>query len=1206
MRLGELWESIGCSGERNLESILIKEVTVFVEQRAWRLVLVVKQPVPAARLKSISQQIIEQVEGLDTVEVVTHPEDPEFCLSQIINRDWPEILKALDQPDRDLVSQAVYQVEDEHLILRFADLSSWQQAIENDVCRRIEKWIYDSYRMSFLVSVRHSERQEYKISVKSKEELEAVIMPSNPFSRRRKEERRRRSGRGKTAAQAMRITELQEGLDSVVVEGVICGKKSWKLKDGKKVTTYDITDYSDSITVKLFAEDIFDIGKSVRVWGGVRFDVFEKEPVLFADHMEVMQLPGRTDNSQVKRVELHLHTTMSTLDGLTHVDELMKRAAGFGHRAVAITDHGSIQAFPQAAEEARKYGIKVIYGVEAYLVDEPLQDRPYHVILLAASQKGLANLYQLISNSYLNNFYRTPRILRRELVALREGILIGSACESGEIIRWILKGMADDQLLKIADFYDYLEIQPLENNEFMVRDGIVEGRHALIDMNRRIIDLGERLGKPVVATGDVHFLDPQDEIFRRIIQAGKGFADAENQAPLYYRTTEEMLAAFSYLGEDRAWEVVVANTNAIADRCQDVRPVPAGYYAPIMKGAADKLTALAWETARFLYKEPLPVQVEERLASELQSITKHGFSELYLIAHQLVKKSNQDGYLVGSRGSVGSSLTAFLTGITEVNPLAPHYRCQCGFSKFFEDGSVLSGVDLPTAPCPDCGQELERDGFDIPFETFLGFEGDKVPDIDLNFSGDYQSKAHQYVEELFGKDHVFRAGTISTIAEKTAYGFVKKYEEEMGIRLRRAEIERLVRGITGVKRTTGQHPGGLMIIPDHMDVHQFTPIQHPADDIKSGVRTTHFEYEALSGVLVKLDVLGHDDPTMLKVLEDLTGFKATRISLDEPQTMQLFSGVAPLGVKPEDIRSQVGTYGIPEFNTRFVRQMLEVTRPKTFSELVRISGLSHGTNVWLNNAQDLIKNGIAGLNEVIATRDDIMIYLIQKGLDKKEASKIMEKVRKGKGLSREEMDYMKANNVPQWYIDSCNRIEYMFPKAHAVAYVMMAYRIAYYKVHYPLAFYASYFTVRAQDFDEVITAGAEAICRRLDEIEGMGPQASTKDKNLIPVLEVALEMWVRGFRFFPVDLYRSQASRFEIVPGGLLIPFSALPGVGLAAANNLVEGRNGGAFTSLEDLQRRGRVNKAVIDILDRNGCLKDLPTTDQLSLFAEIAGSQK
>ena len=422
----------------------------------------------------------------------------------------------------------------------------------------------------------------------------------------------------------------------------------------------------------------------------------------------------------------------------------------------------------------------------------------------------------------------------------------------------------------------------------MVRDGIVEGRHALIDMNRRIIDLGERLGKPVVATGDVHFLDPQDEIFRRIIQAGKGFADAENQAPLYYRTTEEMLAAFSYLGEDRAWEVVVANTNAIADRCQDVRPVPAGYYAPIMKGAADKLTALAWETARFLYKEPLPVQVEERLASELQSITKHGFSELYLIAHQLVKKSNQDGYLVGSRGSVGSSLTAFLTGITEVNPLAPHYRCQCGFSKFFEDGSVLSGVDLPTAPCPDCGQELERDGFDIPFETFLGFEGDKVPDIDLNFSGDYQSKAHQYVEELFGKDHVFRAGTISTIAEKTAYGFVKKYEEEMGIRLRRAEIERLVRGITGVKRTTGQHPGGLMIIPDHMDVHQFTPIQHPADDIKSGVRTTHFEYEALSGVLVKLDVLGHDDPTMLKVLEDLTGFKATRISLDEPQTMQLF------------------------------------------------------------------------------------------------------------------------------------------------------------------------------------------------------------------------------------------------------------------------------------------------------------------------------
>jgi len=1204
LRLGELWESIGCSGDPDLEPITIKEVVVFAEQKAWRLVLVVEQPIPAARLKSMAKQIIEHVEGLDTVQVIAQPEVPGFCLSEIINRDWPKILNALDEPDRELVARAVYEVEDEHLILTFAEESGWQQAIDNDVCRRIEKWIYDSYLMSFLVSARHSDHQEYQITVKSKDELEAVIMPTSSYKRRRKEERRSRSRARKTEAPAMQITELQEGMEQVMVEGTVFGKKTWKLKGGKNVTTYDITDYSDSITVKVFDEDRFEIGSSIRVWGGVRFDVFEKEPVLFADHIEAMELPGRTDSSEMKRVELHLHTTMSTLDGLTHVDELMKRAAGFGHRAVAITDHGSIQAFPEAAEEAKKYGIKVIYGVEAYLVDDPLQDRPYHIILLAASQEGLANLYKLISNSYINNFYRNPRIPRHELVALREGILLGSACESGEIIRGILKGLSDVELQKIADFYDYLEIQPLENNEFMVRDGIVPDRQALIDINLRVIDLGERLGKPVVATGDVHFLDPHDEVFRRIIQAGKGFTDAENQAPLYYRTTEEMLEAFSYLGEDRAWEVVVINPNAIADRCQDIRPVPAGYYAPIMEGAAEKLTALAWDTARDLYKEPLPVQVEERLNRELQSITKHGFSELYLIAHQLVKRSNQDGYLVGSRGSVGSSLAAFFTGITEVNPLPPHYRCRCGYSKFFEDGSVLCGADLPSARCPDCGEELERDGFDIPFETFLGFEGDKVPDIDLNFSGDYQSRAHQYVEELFGKEHVFRAGTISTIAEKTAYGFVKKYAEEMGIRFRRPEIERLVRGITGVKRTTGQHPGGLMIIPGHMDVHNFTPIQHPADDMKSGVRTTHFEYEALSGVLVKLDVLGHDDPTMLKVLEDLTGYKATRVRLDEPLTMQLFSGVAPLGVKPEDIRSQVGTYGIPEFNTRFVRQMLEVTRPKTFAELVRISGLSHGTNVWLNNAHDLIKNGIAGLNEVIATRDDIMIYLIQQGLDKKEAFKIMEKVRKGKGLSSEEMDYMKANNVPQWYIDSCNRIEYMFPKAHAVAYVMMAFRIAFYKVHYPLAFYASYFTVRAQDFDEVITAGADAICRRLDEIEEMGQEASAKDRNLIPVLEVALEMWVRGFRFFPVDLYRSHASRFEIVPGGLLIPFSALPGVGLAAANNLMEGRSGGPFTSLEDLQRRGRVNKAVIDILDRAGCLKDLPSTDQMSLFTEIAGS--
>lgn len=1197
MHLLELWERLGCSGDIDLESVTIQDVSVLVNQKAWKMVLVVEQLIPVARLNSIGQKVMNHVEELEMVNILTQPRDPEATLSQIVSKQWSEMMAGMDEPLRALLDQTSYQIENDHLVLMFNNISSWQQAVESNLCNQIEEWIYDSYHMSFLVSARHSIEQEdnLPVSIEAKGDSEANILPSETFKGRRRESKRNHAG----SAPPMLIKELQEGLDRVVVEGRIFSKKSRQLKAGRQVTTYDITDYSDSITVKRFDEDKFDTGSSVRVWGGVRYDTFEKDLVLFADDIQTMELAKRTDTSKTKRVELHLHTTMSTLDGLIHVPELMQRVAGFGHKTVAITDHGSIQAFPQAAEEARKLGIKVIYGVEGYLVDEPRQDRSYHIILLANSQVGLGNLYQLISKSYLNNFYRTPRILRRELMALREGIMVGSACESGEIIRGILNNQDEDELLKLAEFYDYLEIQPLGNNEFMVRDGIVGNQQGLIDINRRVVEMGRRLAKPVVATGDVHFLDPQHEIFRHIIQAGKGFTDADNQAPLFYRTTEEMLAEFSYLGEDLAWEVVVTNPNAIADRCQELRPVPDGYYAPMVEGAADKLTGLAWETARTLYKEPLPSQVEERLTRELSSITKHGFSELYLFAYELVRKSNSDGYLVGSRGSVGSSLTAFLTGITEVNPLAPHYRCCCGFSRFVEDGSVFSGPDLPLAKCPDCGQELQRDGFDIPFETFLGFEGDKVPDIDLNFSGDYQSKAHQFVEELFGKDHVFRAGTISTIGEKTAYGFVKKFEEEMGKRLRRAEIDRLVRGITGVKRTTGQHPGGLMIVPGHMDVHQFTPIQHPADDMKSEVRTTHFEYEALSGALVKLDILGHDDPTMIKSLEDLTGYKATQISLDEPSTMRLFSGVESMGVKAEDIRSQVGTYGVPEFNTRFVRQMLEVTRPKTFAELIRISGLSHGTNVWVNNAHDLIKNNTAGLNEVIATRDDIMIYLINKGLGKRDAFTIMEKVRKGKGLSRDEYEKMKANNVPQWYIDSCNRIEYMFPKAHAVAYVMMAYRIAYYKVHFPLAFYASYFTVRAQDFDEVITVGTEAVRQRLDEIEKMGQEASAKDKNLIPILEVALEMWVRGLRFFPVDLYRSHASRFEIVKDGLLVPFSALPGVGLAAANSLVEARNEGKFTSLENMQRRSRVNKTVIDILERNGCLQDLPPTDQLSLFA-------
>ncbi|APC08184.1 PolC-type DNA polymerase III [Neomoorella thermoacetica] len=1005
------------------------------------------------------------------------------------------------------------------------------------------------------------------------------------------------------------LKDVQEEENQVAVQGEVLKFESRQLKSGRWLITFDITDYTDSLTVKAFVdkgpliEGGLAEGDWVLVQGQAQYDRYSQELILLADAVARGQRPTREDRAAEKRVELHLHTKMSAMDGVTEVAAVVQQAARWGHGAVAITDHGVVQAFPAAAEAGRKYGVKIIYGVEGYLFDQdnqpPDHQRTYHIIILVKNKQGLANLYRLISRAHLDFFYRKPRLPRHLIQEYREGLLLGTACEAGELIRGYLAGADQTRLEEIASFYDFLEIQPLANNDFLIRQGQVADRQALMDMNRQIIALGQKLGKPVVATGDVHFLNPEDAIYRQILLAGQGYAD-EVQAPLYYRTTEEMLAEFDYLDGETAHQVVITNPRLIAEQVEELKPIPDEFYPPEIPGAEEELTRIVTTRAKEWYGDPLPEIVRARLDKEMQAIIGHGFAVLYLIAHKLVHKSNEDGYLVGSRGSVGSSLVATMAGITEVNPLPPHYRCpSCRYSEFISDGSAKCGADLPARDCPRCGTRLLKDGHDIPFEVFLGFKGDKVPDIDLNFSGEYQPRAHQYTETIFGKDHVFRAGTIATLAERTAFGFVHKYLEERGLKARQAEINRLVKGITGVKRTTGQHPGGLMVVPKGVDMHLFTPLQHPADDTGSGTITTHFDYHSISSRLVKLDLLGHDDPTVIKMLEDLTGVNAREIPLDEPRTMSLFSSVEALGIRPEDIGSQVGTLGIPEFGTRFVRQMLEDTRPRTFAELVRISGFSHGTDVWLNNAQDLIKSGTAKLSEAISTRDDIMNYLMQHGVVADIAFRTMEDVRKGKGVKKEYEEAIRAAGVPEWFIQSCKKISYLFPKAHAVAYVTMAFRIAYFKVYYPEAFYASFFSIRADEFDaDVVAAGLPRIQEEIAALERKGNEATAREKNILTILEVAREMYCRGITLERIDLQKADASRFLVEPGKLLPPLAALPGVGRAAAEAIVRARQERPFTSVEDLQYRSRVSKTVIEALEKHGALADLPASDQLVFF--------
>lgn len=1063
------------------------------------------------------------------------------------------------------------------------------------------------------------------------------------------------------------IKDVRQDDGFITVWGDVFASEVRDTKRGlSKILSFDMTDYTSSITVKMFDENkIVDKVASalksagtVMISGGYVYDKFSNEFVLRPNSIESIKKIEKMDNAEEKRIELHLHTSFSDMDGITPPKKLVARAAKWGHKAIAITDHGVVQALPEAYATAKANGIKLILGMEGYLVDDELypdfmnlkmkEFRRHHIILLVKADnsmpmrldenwrpvmdepedgiihRGRKNLYELISHSNVKTFKGRPLIPKSLLAQKRDDIIVGSACEQGEVIQAILRGESQEEIDKLASFYDYLEIQPNGNNRFMIASTKelhenINSEADLIALNQRVVDIADRQGKLVVATGDVHFLDEKDAKFRAIIMASKGFDDADNQAPLYFKTTDEMLEDFAWAG-DRAKEFVIENPNKIADMIQDnIPPIPPGTYQPFIEGADEELTEKCWATAKALYGDPVPEYVAARLQRELDSIINHGFGVLYVIAKRLVEESERNGYLVGSRGSVGSSLAAHFGGISEVNPLAPHYYCKkCQYSEFFLHGEYGSGFDLPAKDCPHCGAPLKRDGHEIPFETFLGFDGDKEPDIDLNFSGEYQSRSHRFTEELFGKEYVFKAGTMATVADKTAYGYARKYLEERGIYnvTPRAELDRFTVGCTGIKRTTGQHPGGMVVVPDKYTVEDFTPIQYPSNDEKKGTYTTHFDFKnSLHDTLLKLDELGHDNPTLYKYLEDATGVPVMDVDLSDPKLYELITSCAPLGVQPEDIDNPTGTLAIPEMGTPFVVGMLMEAKPKTFADLLQISGLSHGTDVWLGNARDLIQDGTCNISEVIGCRDDIMTYLIHKleayeantgkqsPLSKKDCFKIMEYTRKGKA-PKELPPYeegMKTIGVEQWYINSCYKIKYMFPKAHAAAYVIAALRIAWYKIYYPVEFYSAFFTVRGGAIDAVAAVqGKDAVKAKMDSIKAKGNEATAKEESQYVVLQIVIEMLARGYEFLPVDLYKSDWRVYKIEDGKIRLPFSAIDGIGETAAIAIADAvkRNPDGFIASDDLANEPGVGKSVVDALRNAGALGDLPETTQITLF--------
>ena len=1028
------------------------------------------------------------------------------------------------------------------------------------------------------------------------------------------------------------VEKLTLELGKATVKGEVCDVSDKYIENsGAWVLSFDLTDYTGTIHVSKFMteENASQIVKKIKkgMWltvsGNLSISRFDNDLTLEPQSIVTAKYESRTDNAEEKRVELHLHTKMSALDAVTDTREAIRRATEWGHPAIAITDHGVVHSFPDAALTPEVLGgnIKIIYGVEGYFHNDVDSDdrikkpagakkertKLKHIILLATNKTGLNNLYKLVTKSHLEDFYRYPVILKSVLLQHREGLIIGAACEAGEVFEAVTEHRETQEILRLAEFYDYLEIQPVCNNMFMLfgEKARAKNEDELRDFNRRIVELGKELGKPVIATGDVHFLDPEHEIYRHILLAAKGFESADDDLPIYFRTTDEMLHEFKYLGEETAYEVVVRNSRIIADMCETISPLPPPkkLFAPKLERSAEDLIELVSDRLHKLYGDAPPEIVSRRVETELGDILQRGYDVIYMTAQKLVADSMKQGYLVGSRGSVGSSIVAFLAGITEVNALPAHYRCPDCRASDFESGTGFGcGADMPEMACPTCGATYIKDGFNIPFETFLGFDGDKVPDIDLNFSGEYQAQAHKYTTELFGADYVFRAGTIGTIAEKTAFGFVKKYLEGLGKNVTNAEENRLARGCVGVKRTTGQHPGGLIVIPRGMKITDFCPAQHPADDIDKGIVTTHFDYHCMEDNLIKLDELGHDDPTMIKMLEDMTGVNAREIKFDDPDTLAIFTSPAPLGLPEDDeIIGATGSIGIPEFGTDFTRQMLCDTQPKNFDTLVRLSGFSHGTDVWLGNAKELILSGKATVSETIGCRDDIMLFLISKGMDDRYAFKISESIRKGNGLPDGAEEEMIRHRIPDWYVGSCKKMTYLFPKAHAVAYVIMAFRIAWFKVHRPLEFYSAYFYRRSQkdSFDaEYMTRGIDVTRKKIKDIRN-NPDAKQKEEELLTTLEACYEFYLRGFEFAGVDLYESDPVKFLIADKKKLRPpFVAISGLGETAAYDLAENR-ASVFISIEDISAVcSKVSKTHLEQLKALGALGNLPETSQMTLF--------
>lgn len=1033
------------------------------------------------------------------------------------------------------------------------------------------------------------------------------------------------------------MDQLEEGMGPVVVRGQILSMESRSLKTGNLLYQFLLTDFTDSVSVKIFVkpeekerlEDIIREGAFVCLKGEPKTDRFDDELVISSvSGIKRAEDPRmkRLDLAAEKRVELHAHTQLSEKDGLTHTEALVRRAAEWGHPAVAITDHGVVQSFPTAEKTAKalaKEGkeIKILYGCEGYLVDdapgmsrEEIKKAPsYHIILLAKNETGRVNLYRLVSESHLNYFSRRPRIPRSLLEECREGLILGSACEAGELYRALLRDAGEEELARIVGFYDYLEVQPLGNNAYLTRtgrNGRIYTEEELRDYVRRILELGQQYAKPVVATCDVHFLEPEDEIYRRILQAGQGFKDADQQAPLYFRTTEEMLREFDFLSPEEAQEIVVDNPRRIAELCEVISPVRPDKCPPVIAGAEEELEKLCYERAREWYGDPLPSLVAERLSKELNSVISNGYAVMYVIAKRLVQKSNECGYVVGSRGSVGSSLLASLCGISEVNPLPPHYRCpHCKHSIFDNEETRKNaggaGADMAALNCPKCGSPMIPDGFDIPFETFLGFKGDKEPDIDLNFSSEFQNQAHEYTEVLFGKGYTFKAGTVLGIAEKTAQTYTYKYFEERGIHKRRCEINRIAKGLEGTRQSTGQHPGGIVVLPQGENIYSFTPVHYPANKEESGVVTTHFDYHSIEHNLLKLDILGHDDPTMLGRLQALTGKKLEDIPINDPKVISLFQSCEALGIQAKDIGGvKQGTLGIPEFGTGFAMGILRDAEPKSVADLVRVAGIAHGTDVWKGNVQDLILSKTATLQESICTRDDIMQYLISRGMEPALSFKIMESVRKGRVAKGEESNWpewkkaMEEKGIPDWYIGSAEKIQYMFPKAHAAAYVTNGLRVAYCKLYHPLEYYTAYFSIRADGFDyELMGQGRETLNKNLEVFRRNKDSLTKAEMETLRDMRLAEEMYARGISFVPIDLYKAQATRFQIVEGGIMPSFVTIAGLGEQAALSLEAAAAQGPFLSKQDVLERSKLNSTLVDTLCRLGILGQMAESNQLSL---------